>query len=487
MGKCNSKENQHKVIASNKINASTGPIAAQTNGPNTIPQVRSEPPRAKDIKLIIRESSTNNTLLEQVFPGQTVFSSVLDTIKPRLNNNLSGYEILSKQHGKDVEISNRIGEPLLSLFPNMDLMEIYLLNVSLDIPLDVKAAYIQTTNLIASPKFESPFEIVTYDKVNDQISYFLYKNMDIPELKKFNHFSAYCNGKDKLYISGGDKSLSEENFPNSFVEFDLNNLKNSVSALKVLPNLHQGRGWHSMIFIPNKYIFIVGGIDTKSVEVYDTHLNEIKLFGELNEFRSECSLCCVNNSSLYVFFGYIYKKNFNNTIEMCNLRSKSHQFTRVSITLAEGCIFEPSFFTIAYANSDKNSLILLGVDEESQNKHHESKEKSVRSYRFTPSDQENALITYAAEVTPLEGLFSEKFFIPINPNTSMIMPMYSSDEVKIISMKDGLITTVKFEEMHHDTTYDEIVHHPVNLKDQIRNYGSSEVNVINGNNMIRDQ
>ena len=40
-----------------------------------------------------------------------------------------------------------------------------------------------------------------------------------------------------------------------------------------------------MIFVPNKYIFIVGGIYTKSVERYDIEKNETKIDSELKEKR----------------------------------------------------------------------------------------------------------------------------------------------------------------------------------------------------------
>ena len=43
-----------------------------------------------------------------------------------------------------------------------------------------------------------------------------------------------------------------------------------------------------MIYIPNKYIFIVGGSNTKSVELYNIETNQLVKDSELNENRSEC-------------------------------------------------------------------------------------------------------------------------------------------------------------------------------------------------------
>ena len=42
----------------------------------------------------------------------------------------------------------------------------------------------------------------------------------------------------------------------------------STESINELPPLENPRGWHSMIFIPPKYIFIVGG-DTKTVELFE--------------------------------------------------------------------------------------------------------------------------------------------------------------------------------------------------------------------------
>ena len=50
--------------------------------------------------------------------------------------------------------------------------------------------------------------------------------------------------------------------------------------------------WQSMIFIPKKYVFIVSGINNKSVELFDLEKNEIKIDSYLNEAHCEYSLAC---------------------------------------------------------------------------------------------------------------------------------------------------------------------------------------------------
>ena len=106
---------------------------------------------------------------------------------------------------------------------------------------------------------------------------------------------------------------------NDFFYIDLTNLNENKIEIKELPNLNESRTWHSMIYIPDKYIFIVGGSNTKSVEIYNMESNTIKKDSELMEFRSECTLCLVNNSHLYAFCGFLIHQEFVTTIERCNL------------------------------------------------------------------------------------------------------------------------------------------------------------------------
>ena len=60
-----------------------------------------------------------------------------------------------------------------------------------------------------------------------------------------------------------------------------------------------------MIFISKKYLFIVSGINNKSVESFDIEKNKIKIDSYLNEAHCECSLALNNNLYLYVFCGFL--------------------------------------------------------------------------------------------------------------------------------------------------------------------------------------
>ena len=59
-----------------------------------------------------------------------------------------------------------------------------------------------------------------------------------------------------------------------------------------MSNLNEARTWHRMIFISKKYVFIVSGINNKSVELFDLEKNEIKIDSYLKEAFRECCLAC---------------------------------------------------------------------------------------------------------------------------------------------------------------------------------------------------
>ena len=102
--------------------------------------------------------------------------------------------------------------------------------------------------MLGKPFYE-PFQILCFIK-NQKKFVTLNYNIDTKEkvnIENFNKTSAYCNGYNHLYISGGDNSL------NNF--WDINLRKNKIKSPVNMPPKKN----HSMIFIPKKKVFIVGG------------------------------------------------------------------------------------------------------------------------------------------------------------------------------------------------------------------------------------
>ena len=208
--------------------------------------------------------------------------------------------------------------------------------------------------------------------------------------------------------------------------------------MRQLPNLLEPRTWHSMIYIPNKYIFIVGGNDNKNVELYNMENNTIQKDSELNEARSECSLCMVNDYYLYAFCGFLLHQTFVNTIERCNLRRQKRKWEIVNYILGNNIKFNPSFFGVGYL---KDKILLLGANENSEEKN--------KNYILTCGD--NLKEDYIDEFVLNEeyiNVYREKLYIPINDKTSVNIPLISNDpQVFYLDNEEGKINKKEF---HYD-------------------------------------
>lgn len=320
----------------------------------------------------------------------------------------------------------------------------------LKIPENIIESYINKNPIIGSPVFDNPdfFAIITFNTQNKELEFYNYDHTDFSLLDKFNSFTAYCNANGLLYISGGENEQSED-FEKSVVEYndffyiDLKDLKsynnccnsngndenfikgNHQLNIKELPNLLEPRTWHSMIFVPEKYIFIVGG-STKSVEVYDIEENTLVKDSELIETRSECTLCMVNDVYLYAFCGFHLHQTFNYTVERCNLRKSVRMWEYVHFNTNNNMKFIPSFFCVSYYKN--NDIILVGGND--------SIEESNKSYIVKIGMEKNS----NDEINEFNfgeekfGVFRDKLFTPIDNDYAINIPLIYGDHVQLLLM-----------------------------------------------------
>ena len=321
----------------------------------------------------------------------------------------------------------------------------------LDIPEkmnNILEAYIESNKIIGSAILDNPdlFTIITYEKELKLIKPYYYKRKENEELIKFNSFTAFCNGKGKLYFSGGeneqtydpDKTVAKYN---DFFYIDLTNLNEDKIEIKELPNLIESRTWHSMIFIPNKYIFIVGGSNTKSVEMYNMETNDIIKDSELNEFRSECTLCLVNNTYLYAFCGFLIHQEYNTTIERCNLLREKRKWEYIILNEKEEFNLNPSFFGISYFKDDQ--ILLIGSNDNGSENHYDY------IYKSGINDEEKDKIDeFKCNLIEPNIIFKEKLFLPIEENKAINIPLIIGEEIKafILDTDTGDVTIEKYEE-----------------------------------------
>jgi hypothetical protein len=289
--------------------------------------------------------------------------------------------------------------------------------------------------IIGNAIFENPtkFEIALYYKDRDILETYFFDKELYKELIKFNSFSSFCSAKGFFYVSGGEKdendiSNSTEEY-NNFVSIDMNKLNYYNLYLDVLPNLKIKRSWHSMIFVPNQYIFIVGGLNTKTVELYDIERKEINLDSELKEKRCEPTMCLVNNIYLYAFCGFSPFQNFNDSIERCNLLKRKREWEFIEYSQK----INPSFFGVSYFKDDEILLISSKDNYDDENKNYTVK---IENEEDIP-DEINEIILKFNEVRT----FKDKLFYPLFDNLAINEPLIVGENRRILflDMNNGNI------------------------------------------------
>ena len=447
-------------------------------------------------KIIVSNSLKNQNKTSNIYP--TSLSIIINQIPKEINQqtlsenktpisigqNMTFKELFNQMHIninydyslqfkegqiiQNFDVNNKIIETIYQYIKDNlnDVININLIYNGLEISENIIDSYIKYNKIIGSPIFDNPdfFAIIIYKTENNETKLY-YKEPKDPEfifMNKFNSFTAYCNAKGYLYISGGESEHSEDldnendnnennnselkdffcielnslDCDNNNPEKDTNNQNrnglNDLNTLNIkqLPNLLEPRTWHSMIYVPDKYIFIVGG-SSKSVEIYDIEKNIIYKDSTLNELRNECTLCMVNNIYLYAFCGFYIHQTFNCTVERCNLRKKERKWEFVKFDMKNKG-FISSFFAVSYYKND--NIILIGGD---------GVEDINKSYIIKLGKEENE----NDEMNEFDlgdnkfGVFRDKFFNPINNNYSINIPLAYGEHIQILllNMENGEI------------------------------------------------
>ena len=397
---------------------------------------------------------------------------------------------------QDIDINKTLKDLfLINNAATHSINEPFIVNVvynGLDVPYthnEIINQYSTKTNLIACPIPNSnPFEFRVFCSTDMSLTKTSLIIEDYHELNHFGDFSAYCNGNNYLYLSGGEetKDVADNTMDNKYLSW-ISKINLQDGKLSKLDNFNVPRFWHSMIFVPNKYVFVVGGNKTKSVEVLNTETGEITLDSELNEYHSEASLCLVNSNYLYCFLGFNYETNdFSNTIERCNIRQSKRHWELVVLSKGNennrASTIMSRFFTVSYFNED--NLLILGGDNISfdelnnlnENNNRDAERTLTKSYIYnTKTDlvreynfEEDAFETFSKDI------FGEKFFIPMsksmvndantnnveymhfNGTLSCLIPKQTTDKLKIYLINDGNKLDIKEFEDENISNYDGI-------------------------------
>jgi hypothetical protein len=246
----------------------------------------------------------------------------------------------------------------------------------------------------------------------------------------FSHISAYCNANNNLFIYEG-KNISNNPFTSKLVKkssIDFNNNKfiriNLINEeIKIISIKFPRRILHSMIFIPECYIFIVGGKNVKETLIYiieENNENYEKYPHPLPYEILEPSLIYINNKYLYVFE--------NSTIDFHILRIdliNVKPFEEVKINNYKYDMNQKFFGVAKYGNS----IIFLGGQMINL-----FNNPSNKCFNF--NYEKETVERCNKEFKPFE--FLEKIFIPIKEGIYFQLVEYKEDN-KYIPKKVVLI------------------------------------------------
>ncbi len=170
--------------------------------------------------------------------------------------------------------------------------------------------------------------------------------------------------------------------------------------------------------------------------------NEIKKDSELNENRSECTLCLVNNIYLYAFWGFLLHQEYNMTIERCNLLKEERKWEYANINEKSVLNVKLSFFGISYFNDDK-ILLIGGNDNGDENRY---------DYIYKIGNNEEGkddIEEYKCNINENNSVFKDKLFMPVEENKSVNIPLIIGDDIKIyiLDTDNGEITVKNYEEI----------------------------------------
>ena len=402
-----------------------------------------------EYKLNIIDASNNE--YKYTIRGEQILSRILkDTVNYNPN---SDFEI-EFENFKKVKADKKdiiFGDILREVFDNNipEIINMKYIKKGLDIPDDIIQAYIENNKIIGNAIIDNPetFGIITYEANSNKISSYKYKSSDYSILNTFNNFTAYCNARNCLYFSGGENEQSNDLDKtslkyNDFLYIDLSTLTEDKLNVNELPNLIEARTWHSMIFVPNKYIFIVGGSNTRTVELYDIDEKKLTKDSELNEIRCESTLCLVNNTYLYAFFGFVLHQEYNKNIERCNLLKEIRKWEYVNYQVKEGINLKLSFFGVTYFK--ENELLLIGGNDNDNDE-----KRFDYHYTIAQNEDEKDIITeYDSELKENSIVFREKLFHPIAENKAINIPTIIGDNIKIFIFESGKINVMKNQEQN---------------------------------------
>ena len=142
---------------------------------------------------------------------------------------------------------------------------------------------------------------------------------------------------------------------------------------------------------------------------------------------------------LYAFCGFIPQKDYNNSIERCNLFKENRSWEKIDTIERCKIKFNPSFFAISYYQN--NDLILIGGNDQGE------AERADYIYKIAKEENDKDEIEeYKFDLQDKVSIFKDKLFVPTMDNKAINIPLIIADEIKVVifDRENGEVNTNDF-------------------------------------------
>ena len=268
--------------------------------------------------------------------------------------------------------------------------------------------------LVGKPFFD-PFEIFVFHKEEKTLKIQKYDRDTIENnnLDDYGTSSAYCNGCNYLFISGGENNNSE--IIDKFWKINLGTQEIETTNM-IYPKKN-----HSMVYVSKfgKSVFIVGGNDLKTF-YYDIDNNTMIEWGDLNHKRTEPALILISDT-LYCIDN-VNSKDYNEpfSLEKTNVTSQNQKWDIIypELNISKNEKLNQKFFGVVKTASDEILFLGGNMDEKA----------SEFNYKYNISSEtiEDSNIPFK------EYNFKEKTFLPYKENVDYILPDFNRYHPEVI-------------------------------------------------------
>lgn len=366
----------------------------------------------------------NNTVFSNSYPISVKVGVVLHDVEYKLKTNaFINYITINNMIISDYKESEL--EKLVN--PGDDKIIAILAESYLTLPKNIQIEYFKI-NILGKPVLTEGFEILIFNKIsNELITRSLTEGIqqEFNEISNYNEQWSYCNGNNSLYITGNiDYS---KNFNLLFV-IDLQTLNfKKINNQEDSQNLIK-RTMHTSLYIPNRYIFIIGSEDTKLVEYYDIEEDKIQIHSILNRYLLEPS-CIVLGNFIYAFSGSADSNEIH--IERVNLFSTPNEMNKWEIItpkMTEQIHYNRRFFAVSYYNND--DVLIIGGNNYSED------QDCTNTILY--SQKENTLSKSNIKNVEMSLEFSEKLFISLSNKVSINFPKSNENGLNMLALDSNV-------------------------------------------------